>query len=378
MKKTVALLFVILLLVGLFSGCGSDSDVIKIGTIQPITGEIAAYGTQTRDAIAMAVKEINANGGVLGKELVLITEDDEANPEKTVNAFNKLVSKDKIVGLVGALTSNCSLAINTEAQAEGLPMITPSSTNDTVTLAGDYIFRACYSDSFQGQVVAKYAFEELGAMKAAILYDITNDYSVGLKDQFVAKFEALGGEIVALESYSKGDKDFAAQLTTIKGEAPQVLFLPDYYSTVALIAKQVASQGLDVPMLGADGWDSITTQAGEEVVGSFYSNHYSAEIDDQQVKDFVENYKAEYGVQPNALAALGYDAAYILAEAIERAGSTDPEAIKEAMYETNYKGVTGQITFDENGDTIKSAVMEEIILNDDGTLGTSYAGTVNP
>lgn len=380
MKKKIIISIITLVAVmsSLLTGCGSKGgDTIKIGTILPVSGDIAAYGTQTRDAIQMAIEEINENGGVLGKDLELLTEDDEGNPEKTVNAFKKLVSKDEVDALIGALTSNCSLAINTEAQNEGIVMISPSSTNDTVTLAGEYIFRSCYSDSFQGQVVAKFANETLKASNAAILYDVTNDYSVGLMNQFKAKFESLGGTVVTEESYSKGDKDFKAQLTSIKGKNPDVLFIPDYYATVALIAKQVRNAGIEAPMVGSDGWDSITTQNVNEVEGSYYSNHYSAEVDDEQVKNFVQKYNDKYKVQPNALAALGYDAAYILAEAIERAGSVDSEKIKEEMFKTDYKGVTGQIKFDENGDTIKSAVMEQIVKEGD-TLVTKYAGTVNP
>ena len=391
MKKILALICIMTLTVSLFAGCGSDDaekteeagktdsneETIKIGTIQPITGDIAAYGTQTRDAIQMAVEEINENGGVLGKEIELVVEDDEGKPEKTINAFKKLVSKDKIVGFVGALTSNCSLAINTEAQNEKIPMITPASTNDTVTDAGDYVFRACYSDSFQGNVVAKFAYEDLGVTKAAILFDVTNDYSVGLKDEFTTTFEELGGEVVAVESYSSGDVDFKAQLTSISTTEPDVLFLPDYYSTVALIAQQVRNAGIDAPMLGADGWDSIVGQGADEVAGSYYSNHYSAEVEDEQVQSFVTKFEETYNVAPNALAALGYDAMYIMAKAIEEAGSTDSEVIKDALANVTYKGVTGEISFDENGDTIKSAVMEEIVL-EDGVLTTKYAGTVNP
>ncbi len=257
-------------------------------------------------------------------------------------------------------------------------MISPSSTNDTVTDAGDYIFRACYKDSFQGQVTAKFAVETLGAKKAAILYDITNDYSKGLTQNFTDKFKALGGEIVVAESYSTGDKDFNAQLTKIKAANPDVIFIPDYYSTVSLIAKQVRNQGMTMPMIGADGWDEITNNAGDEVLDCYYSNHYSPDADDQDVITFVQKYKEKFNVTPNALAALGYDATYILAEAIERAGSTDPAKVKEAMFETDRKFVTGNIKFDKDGNPVKSAVMLKIVKGSDGKLTTEYAGTVNP
>ncbi len=370
-------------MVSLFAGCGSSAgsgNTIKIGAIQPISGQISVYGTQSRDAINMAVKEINDNGGILGgKKLEVIVEDDEANPEKTKNAFTKLVTKDKVVGIIGALTSSCSLAITKEAQQRKIVMISPSSTNDTVTDAGDYIFRACYKDSFQGPVVAQYAIEKLGAKKAAILFDNKNDYSVGMKENFKKKFTELGGATVE-ESYAGGDKDFNAQITKLKAEAPDVLFIPDYYSTVSLIAKQVKQNGLDVPMLGADGWDEIANNAGEEVVGSYYSNHYAADADDADVKTFVSNFKAAYGEDktPNALAALAYDATYILAEAIDKAGSTDPEKVKEAMKATNRKFVTGQIQFDAQNNPVKSITMVKLVKGSDGKPALEFAGVVNP
>ncbi len=376
-KNRILTLLVVLVMIGsLMAGCG-ESKTIKIGAIQPISGQVSAYGTQTRDAIKLAVEEINAAGGVLGKQVELIVEDDEANPEKTTNAFKKLAAKDKVVGFIGALTSKCSLAITKDAQAKKVIMISPSSTNDTVTDAGDFIFRACYNDSFQGEVCAQFAFETLKSKKAALLYDITNDYSKGLMNSFKKKFEELGGTVVASESYSTGDKDFNAQLTKIKSTKPDVLFIPDYYSTISLIAKQVRGQGMTIPMMGGDGWDEITNNAGDEVLNCYYSNHYSPDSDDQDVKDFVVKYEEKYQMTPNALAALGYDATYILLEAIEKAGSTDPDAVKAAMMETDKKFVTGNIRFNEKRNPVKSAVMLKLVKKD-GKLATEYAGTVNP
>lgn len=375
-RKILALMIVSALFLSLFTGCATNNK-IKLGAIQPISGQVSAYGTQTRDAINMAIEEINAKGGVLGKQIEMIVEDDEASPDKTKNAFKKLVAKDKVIGIVGALTSKCSLAIAPEAQAKKIIMITPSSTNDTVTDAGNYIFRACYNDSFQGQVVAQFAYNTLKGKNAAILYDVANDYSKGLKTNFEEKFTALGGKIVSAQSYSTNDKDFAAQLTKIKGTKPDVLFIPDYYSTVSLIAKQVRSQGLTIPMLGADGWDEITNNAGDEVIDCYYSNHYSPDANDPEVKTFVTKYTDKYKVTPNALAALGYDATYILVEAIAKAGSTDPEKIRLAMMDTNRKFVTGNIKFNEKRNPVKSAVMVKIIKKG-GKLATEFAGTVNP
>lgn len=377
-KNQVLTLLVVLVMIGaVLAGCG-ESKTIKIGTIQSISGPVSTYGIQTRDAIQMAVDEINAKGGVLGKQLELIVEDDEASPDKTTNAFKKLVAKDKVTAVIGALISKCTLAITKEAQAKKVVLLTPTSTNDTVTDAGDYIFMACYNDSFQGQVGAQFAYETLRAKKAAILYDITNDYSKGLATNFQDKFESLGGTIVASESYSAGDKDFNAQLTKIKAAKPEVLFIPDYYNTVSLIAKQVKSQGLNVTMLGADGWDEITNNAGDEVLGSYYCNHYSPLSDDPDVQTFVQKYSEKFNMTPNALAALGYDATYILAEAIERAGSTDSEMIKAALMETDGKYVTGYIRFNEQRRPVKSAVMLKVTKDAAGKLITEYAGTVNP
>lgn len=376
-SKILALVVAVVMVFALMSVYGA-SNTIKLGAIQPISGQVSAYGTQTRDAILMAVEEINAKGGVLGKKIVMTVEDDEASPDKSMNALKKLVARDKVIGFVGALTSKCSLAITKYAQAKKVIMITPSSTNDAVTDGGDYIFRSCYKDSFQGEVVAQYAFETLKAKKAAILYDITNDYSKGLTTNFTKKFKALGGQIVATETYSTGDKDFNAQLTKIKATNPEVLLIPDYYSTISLIAKQVRAQGLTIPMVGADGWDEITNNAGDEVLHCFYSNHYSPDANDPDVKSFVKKFEAKYKITPNALAALGYDATYILAEAIQKAGSTNPEKIKAAMMKTDRKFVTGRIKFDANRNPVKSAIMLEIVKGADGKLATKFAGTVNP
>jgi branched-chain amino acid transport system substrate-binding protein len=362
----------------LLASCAQGGNVIKIGTIQPISGQIAAYGTQTKNAIELAFEQINAKGGVLGKQLKLIAEDDEANPEKTTNAFKKLSAQDKVPVIIGALTSKCSLAITDLAQAKQIVMISPSSTNDKVTDAGNFIFRACYKDSFQGVVVAQFAFETLKAKKAAILFDNTNDYSKGLTASFTEKFEALGGTLVASESYVTGDTDFNAQLTKIKGLKPDTIFIPDYYSTVSLIAKTVRSQGIKVPMLGADGWDEITNNAGDEVLNCFYSNHYSTDSKDPEVQAFISAYKAKYGETPNALAALGFDSAYMVADAIAAAGSTKSVAIRDALAKTNKKFVTGQIKFDANRNPVKSAIMLEVVKGTDGKLTTKYAGTVNP
>lgn len=377
-RKLLAVLVAsILALSMLLSACGG-SDTIKIGMIMPITGQVATYGVQSVNAAKMFAEELNAAGGINGKKVELVIEDDEATPAKTTNAFKKLVSSDKVVALVGALTSKCSLAITNEAQQKKIVMISPSSTNDTVTDAGNFVFRACYNDSFQGQVVAQFAFETLQGKTAAILFDNANDYSKGLTTNFKEKFLALGGTIVSEESYATGDTDFNAQLTKIAATSPDVLFLPDYYSTVSVISKQVRALGITVPMLGADGWDEITNNAGDEVIDCYYSNHYAPDADDPEVKKFVASYEAKYdGVTPNALAALAYDSMNILTDAIAKAG-TDPDKLQAAMMETNKKFVTGNVKFNDKRNPVKSAVMLKVVKGADGKLTTEYAGTVNP
>lgn len=384
LKKVLSVTLVVALIITTFAGCAKSAPAgetgpIKIGSIMPISGPVSAYGTQSRDAIVMAVDEINAKGGILGRQVEVKVEDDEASPEKTKSAFTKLVTQDGVIGIVGALTSKCSLAITADAQARKIIMISPSSTSDNVTDAGDYIFRSCYNDSFQGQVVATFAYNNLKAKKAAILFDNANDYSKGLTQTFKAKFQELGGTVVAEESYATGDVDFNAQLTNIKGTKPDILFIPDYYNTVSLIAKQVKTNGITSTMLGADGWDEIANNAGDEVVGSYYSNHYSPDANDPEVKAFVKKYTELFGVSPNALAALAYDATYILTDAITKAGSVDSVAIKTAMMQTNKKFVTGQISFNEKRNPIKSAVMVEIVKGaQPNKPAVKYAATVNP
>lgn len=356
-----------------------EADEIVIGTIQPISGQVSVFGIQSRDAVQMAVDEINAAGGVLEKQIRLVVSDDAADPEKTLSAFTKQVTQDKIVALVGALTSKCSNAITAEAQARKILMVSPTSTADNVTSAGDFVFRACYNDSFQGGVVAKFSYEDLGAKTAAILFDNTNDYSKGLKDNFTKTFTEMGGTIVSEDSYSTGDTDFSAQITKMKGTNPDVIFLPDYYNPVNLIVKQIRTQGITVPMVGADGWDGIDAEIGDEIIGCYFSNHYSPEQDDTEVKDFVAKYEELYDVTPNALAALAYDATYMVADAIAKAGSTEPDALKAAMMETDKKFVTGQISFNELRNPVKPLVMVELVAGDEPNKPkVVYATTVNP
>jgi branched-chain amino acid transport system substrate-binding protein len=381
MKKNLVLKFafaLVLLAALVFAGCAkAESGTIKIGGIYPLSGDVAVYGVEARNGVQMAVEEINAAGGINGKQIELIAEDDEGNPEKTVNAYKKLTTKDSVKFIIGSLTSGCTQAITSLAQAQKILVVAPAATAPAITDAGNYIFRMCFIDPFQGTVGAKFASENLGAKKAAVLYDAGNDYSLGLYENFKAGIEAAGGQVVAAESYTTGDKDFNAQLTKIKNASPDVVYLPDYYGTVALIAKQLRAQGINTPIVGADGWGGIVDNAGDEVLNGFYSDHYASDSTDAKVVDFVSKYTAKFGATPTSFAALGYDAMYVIKDAILAAGSTDSEAVRAAVEATNGSYVTGNLSFDAKRNPTKSAVMLEIVKKD-GKLASVYKATVNP
>ena len=382
MKKIVATLFTILFVFAAVSCSKKDADsafgIIKIGGVAPLSGNVAVYGVECKNGIDLAVEEINAAGGVAGKKLVFICEDDEGMPDKTVNAFKKLITKDKVSIVIGSLTSGCAKAITTLAQARGVVQIAPAATSPDITDAGNFIFRACFIDPFQGTVGGKFAAENLGAKNAAILYDLQNDYSVGLTENFKASFTAAGGRIAAEESYAGGDKDFNAQLTKIKNASPDVVYLPDYYGTVALVAKQLRAQGIQCPIVGADGWDGLVGTAGDEVLNGYYSNHYAIDSTEDKVREYVAAFRAKYNKNPNAFAALGYDSVYMVKDAIEAAGSTDAAAVRSALEKTNGSYVTGHLTFDAKHNPVKSAVMLKIVSDGNGGIKTVYDTTVNP
>lgn len=378
MKKIVGFAAVVAMAFA-FVGCSKkSSDTVKIGGVAPLSGSVAVYGVECKNGIDLAIEEINAAGGISGKKVEFVCEDDEGSPDKTVNAFKKLITKDGVKYVIGSLTSGCTQAITTLAQASKVIQIAPAATAPAITDAGNYIFRACFIDPFQGTVGGKFAAENLNAKRAAVLYDGGNDYSVGLSENFQASFKANGGDIVALESYSTGDKDFNAQLTKIKNANPDLVYLPDYYGTVALIAKQLRAQGINTPIVGADGWDGLSANAGEEVLNGYYSNHYAADSTEPVVQNFVKAFSAKYNKLPNSFAVLGYDSVYILKDAIERAGTFDVEKVRDALEKTDGNYVTGHITFDEKRNPIKSAVMIEFVKGDDGKITTAYKTTVNP
>lgn len=366
MKKWMSFVVAVLLMVGLLAGCGggSSSDEMLIGGLAPLTGDVAVYGTSARKGADLAFTEINANGGVLGKQVKFEVLDEKGDPAEAVNAYNRLVSS-KIVALLGDVTSKPTMAVAELAAKDGTPMLTATASHVDVTTYGDNIFRVCFTDPFQGEVMATFAADSLGAKTAAILYNTSDDYSQGLSQSFKATAESKGMTIVANEGYGADDKDFKAQLTKIQNQNPDVLFVPEYYNKDALITAQAREIGIDVPILGADGWDGVIGSMSEGNMDAlndcYFSNHYSVEDTDPTVVSFLENYKKTYNEDANAFAALGYDAAYVLANAIEKAGSTDKAKIVEALAATDYDGVTGHIAYDGSGDPIKSVSVTRIV-----------------
>lgn len=335
----------------------NTGDTIKFGMIGPLTGDTSVYGNAVKNGIELAISEINAAGGVLDKQIEFVPLDDKNDIAESVTAYNNITSQE-ITALLGAVTSKPSIAIAETAAADRLPMLTPTGTAQAITEYGDNIFRVCFTDPFQGKIMATFAADNLGAKTAAIIYNTSDDYSQGLATAFQETAESKGLTIVANEGYGSDDTDFRAQLTKIQSANPDVLFVPDYYKKVALIAAQARDAGFDKPLLGGDGWDGVLEVLDESNMkvldNCYFSNHYSVTDTEEVVANFVSNFKSKYNETPNSFAALGYDSAYIMADAVKKAGSADKEAINTALKDTSYNGVTGQIKFDEKGDPIKS------------------------
>ncbi len=351
-----------------FASCrkngGAPGDTIRVGEFASLTGGTATFGQSEHQGDVLAINEINAAGGVLGKQIDLMTEDDQSKTEDAVASVQKLVNSDRVCAVLGEVASSRSMAGAPICQAAHVPMITPASTNEDVTKKGDYIFRVCFTDLFQGQEMARFAMNSLGKKRAAILTDVKQDYSVGLDDAFKNTYTFGGGVIVSEQSYSTGDKDFHAPLTSIKGANPDVIFVPGYYTEVALIVRQARELGIDCPILGGDGWDSPELTKGNEQQfnNTFFSNHFSTEDPDTTVQGFIKKYQDEYHAVPDAMAALGYDAARILVDAMRRAGSTDSVKLKKAIASTkNFPGVTGSITIDNYRNASKPITIIKIV-----------------
>lgn len=357
-------------------GCTQTTNEIVIGEFDSITGSDATFGLSTNKGVRLALDEINAAGGIKGKKIKLITLDDQGKNEEAAAAATRLITQNKVVAIIGGVASGRSKAAAPIAQTHKVPFISPASTNPDVTAIGDYIFRVCFIDPFQGFVMAKFATENLKVKKAAILRDVKNDYSVGLANAFEKEFKARGGEIVSDLSYQAGDIDFKAQLTQIRSKNPEALYIPGYYTEVGLIAQQARQLGIKVPLMGGDGWDSDKlSEIGKDAVnGSYYSNHYTVESTEPVVTEFIKKFKAQYNESPNAFSALGYDAAKILFAAMERAPELTSKEIRNEIAKTrDFPGVTGKITLNDKRDAEKSAVIIQVEGNN-----RKYISTVSP
>lgn len=363
-------------LLGLASCTKKNSNEIVIGQFGSMTGSEATFGQSTNDGIVLAFEEINNAGGIRGKKLKLETMDDMGKAEDAAAVVTRLIEQKKAVAILGEVASSRSLAAAPIAQSKKIPMISPSSTNPKVTEVGDYIFRVCFIDPFQGTVMAKFSTETLKFKKVAILRDMKSDYSVGLADFYIQKFKELGGDIVADVSYQSGDVDFKAQLTAIKSKNPQGIYIPGYYTEVGLIARQARELGIKAVLMGGDGWDSEKlSEIGQDAInGAYFSNHYSNESKEPVAVDFLAKYKAKFGKAPDGLAAQGFDAAKVLIAALQATTEFTPQQIRDQLAKIkDHPGVTGKISIDEKRNAVKAAVVVQV----DGTVN-KYVTTVNP
>ncbi|UOF00882.1 ABC transporter substrate-binding protein [Bdellovibrio reynosensis] len=370
------LLLALVLVLPLVSGCTKKQNEIVIGEYDSLTGSDATFGLSSNKGVRLALDEINAAGGVKGKKISLVTLDDQGKNEEAAAATTRLITQNKVVAIIGGVASGRSKAAAPIAQTHKVPFVSPASTNPDVTKAGDYVFRICFIDPFQGFVMAKFANETLKLKKVAILRDVKNDYSVGLADVFRDEFKKRGGEIVTDISYQAGDIDFKAQLTEIRSKNPDGIYIPGYYTEVGLIAQQARQLGIKAPLMGGDGWDSDKlSEIGKDAInGNYYSNHYTTESSDPSVTEFIKKFKAKYNETPDALAALGYDAAKILVAAMERAADLSGPAIRDELAKTkDFVGVTGKVSLNENRDAVKSAVVIQV----EGK-NRKYVSTVTP
>ncbi len=335
-------------------------NTIKIGEYASLTGKEATYGQAAHRGTLLAIEEANAAGGVLGRKLELVVEDTQSKPGESATVVKKLISRDKVVALLGEIASSRTLEAAPIAQNAKIPLITPGSTNPEVTAKGNYIFRVCFMDSFQGTVMAKFARGSLKLSRVAVLSSVSNAQSVGLSRFFKQRFAADGGTVVLEQKYAEGDKDFRAQLTAIKAAGIEGIFVPGYSAEAALICKQARDLGISVPLFGIDGWESseLLSIGGKAVEGTYFSTHYSAESQDPAVTAFNARFQQRWGAGTDALSALGYDSALVLIDALKRAGTTESAKLREALAATkNFRGVTGTISFDDQRNPTKSAVV---------------------
>jgi branched-chain amino acid transport system substrate-binding protein len=359
------------------AGAGkTEAREIVIGHYASMTGSTAHFGQDTDKAARLAVDQLNEAGGVIGRKLKIVTLDTRGDGAEAANAVTRLIDVEKATALLGEVASSLSLQGGPIAQRRKIPMVSPSSTNPKVTQIGDYVFRVCFIDPFQGKVMAVFARQTLKLDKVAILKDVKNDYSIGLADAFQKSFVAAGGTIAVEQSYGAGDTDFSAQLTAIKSSRAQAIWVPGYYAEVGAIARTAARLGVKVPLLGGDGWDApeLFTIGGDALNGSYFSNHFAPDQASAKAQKFVADFKAKYGQEPTGLGALGYDGVMVIADAIKRAGKVDTAAIRDALATTkDYEAVTGKITMDKDRNPEKSVV----VLKIDGGKA-KYESLVNP
>jgi branched-chain amino acid transport system substrate-binding protein len=364
----------------IFAGCTnkekeatSTTGDILVGEYGSMTGSEATFGISTHKGIEMAFEETNAKGGIKGRKLKLISMDNQGKAEEAASVVTRLITQDKVVALLGEVASSRSLAAAPIAQKYKIPMITPSSTNPRVTEVGDYIFRVCFIDPFQGLVMAKFAVENLKVKNVAILKDMKSDYSIGLADFFKKTFIEKGGKIVSEQTYQSGEFSFHSQLTDIKAKKPEAIFVPGYYTEVGLIAQQVQKMGIKAILLGGDGWDSPKLyEIGKDAIkGNYFSNHYTTESNDPAVQNFIKNFKAKYSEVPDGLAAMGYDAAIVLINAMNNAKEITPQGIRDAIALTkDFPAVTGKITINAQRNAEKSAVVVRVDGDSNGYVTT--------
>lgn len=363
-KNTITLLGLSLLMVA----CGGkqeakEAEVIKIGGLGPLTGPVAVYGVSATNGAKLAFEEINKAGGVLGKKIEFVLLDEKGDSTEAVTAYNRLIDEG-IVALVGDITSKPTLAVAEIAAQDNMPMVTPTGTQFNITEAGPNVFRVCFTDPYQGVILANLAKNNLNAKTAAIMVNTSSDYSDGIAQSFAEEAKKVGLKIVAQEGYAEGDKDFRAQLTKIAATNPDVLLVPEYYEQTALITTQAREVGIKAKFIGPDGWDGVAkaldASAYPAIENSYFTNHYSLEDTNEKIQNFASAYRAKYKEDPSAFSALSYDAAYLVKEAIEKAGNTDKDAIVKAMKEIDFTGVTGHLNFDEKNNPVKAVTILRI------------------
>lgn len=364
--KFLNVLLVLAMLIPL-AGCAQSSGTVKIGVIAPLTGDVKTFGESVKNGIELAVDQWNEKGGVAGKKVEIVLADDKNDPVESSAAATKLITQDGIKFLLGSVTSKCAIPVADVANTNKVLAMSPTATNPKLTVdpwpggtRKEYVFRACFIDKFQADVMAQFATEDLQITKAAVLYDNGNDYVLGLAEFFKAAFEAAGGEVIAYEAYSKDDTDFSAILTKALADEPEMLYVPDYYNMVNLIAKQARDAGYEGVLAGADGWDSAELDyAATE--GGYFTNHYSPEDPRPEVQSFVAGYQEQYGSVPDALGMLGYEGANLLLNAINEANSLDVEKVREALASTkDFASVSGELSFDDDGNPVKGIAVLQV------------------